>query len=131
MQSNIADDLEALLQVVPPDIRERIRKENHGDDLLEIVMDLGRQPQARFLKREVDVGDKEIAHKDIDYVVARISEFTGDNRSGIERTLHRISCIRNRASDIVGLTLRVGRAVYGTVDPFAGQARCGQDYAAS
>ncbi len=116
MQNNITDDLEALLQIVPPPIREAIRRENHGDDLLEIVLDLGRQPEARFLNREVTLSEREVTREEIDYVVSRVSDFTADNRAGIERTLHRISCIRNRAGDIVGLTLRVGRAVYGTVD---------------
>lgn len=116
MQKNITDDLEALLAVVPPSIREAIRRENHGDDLLEIVLDLGRQPEARFLNREVTLREAETTREDIEYVVSRVSEFTTDNRAGIERTLHRISCIRNRSGDIVGLTLRVGRAVYGTVD---------------
>ncbi|MGQ9600910.1 MAG: R3H domain-containing nucleic acid-binding protein [Anaerolineae bacterium] len=116
MQKNITDDLEALLAVVPPSIREAIRQENHGDDLLEIVLDLGRLPEARFLNREVTLREAETTREDIEYVVSRVSEFTTDNRAGIERTLHRISCIRNRSGDIVGLTLRVGRAVYGTVD---------------
>jgi stage III sporulation protein SpoIIIAA len=116
MQSNITDDLEALLSIMPPAITEAIRKENHGDDLLEVVLDLGRQPEARFLRREVTLSQKEVTRDEIDYVVARISEFTTDNRAGIERTLHRISCIRNRWGNIVGLTLRVGRAVYGTID---------------
>jgi stage III sporulation protein SpoIIIAA len=116
MQNKITDDLDALLGVVPPAIREAIRKENHGDDLLEIVLDLGRSPEARFVNREVTLNDQETTREQIDYVVNRVGEFTTDNRAGIERTLHRISCIRNRAGDIVGLTLRVGRAVYGTVD---------------
>ena len=116
MQDNITDDLAVLLEVVPPAIAGAIRKENHGDDLLEIVLDLGRRPEARFLSREVTLGDQEITRAEIDYVVDRVSEFTTDNRAGIERTLHRISCIRNRQGDVVGLTLRVGRAVYGTID---------------
>jgi stage III sporulation protein SpoIIIAA len=116
MQNNITNDLEALLEIVPPAIRTSIDKENHGNDLLEVVMDLGRQPEARFLNREVTLSQQEVEREDIDYVVDRVSEFTTDNRAGIERTLHRISCIRNRWGDIVGLTLRVGRAVYGTVD---------------
>ena len=116
MQNNITDDLDALLDVVPPDMSAAIRQENQGDDLLEIVLDLGRRPEARFLNREVTLRDREITGEAIDYVVARVSEFTSDNRAGIERTLHRISCIRNRRGDIVGLTLRVGRAVYGTID---------------
>ena len=116
MAENITSDLDALLEVLPPPLREAIRKENHGDDLLEVVMDLGRPPEARFVDREVTLSRQETTREDIDFVVSRVSEFTTDNRSGIERTLHRISCIRNRAGGIVGLTLRVGRAVYGTVD---------------
>lgn len=116
MGKNITDDLDVLLEVLPPDIRQAIRKENHGDDLLEVVVDLGRQPEARFLEREITLSEGEATADDLDYVVSRVSEFTTDNRAGIERTLHRISCIRNRTGDIVGLTLRVGRAVYGTID---------------
>jgi len=116
MQDNITDDLDALLKVVPSEIAQAIRKENHGDDLLEVVLDLGRVPEARFLRGEVILSEREIAQEEIDFVVERVGEFTTDNRAGIERTLHRISCIRNRRGDIVGLTLRVGRAVYGTID---------------
>ncbi len=116
MQDKITDDLSALLEVVPPEIGRAIRHENHGDDLLEVVLDLGRVPEARFLHREVILSEQEVRQEEIDYVVARVSEFTTDNRAGIERTLHRISCIRNRRGDVVGLTLRVGRAVYGTID---------------
>ena len=116
MTDRTTDDLEALLDIMPPAISEAIRKENHGDDLLEVVLDLGRPPEARFLSREVTLSEQEVTREEIDYVTSRVSEFTTDNRAGIERTLHRISCIRNRTGDIVGLTLRVGRAVYGTVD---------------
>ena len=116
MQGKITDDLDALLDIMPPAITEAIRKENHSDDLLEVILDLGRQPEARFLSREVTLSEREVTREEIDYVTAQVSEFTTDNRAGIERTLHRISCIRNRTGDIVGLTLRVGRAVYGTVD---------------
>jgi stage III sporulation protein SpoIIIAA len=116
MQDNITDDLAVLLEVVPPEIAQAIRKENHGDDLLEVVLDLGRVPEARFLKGEVILSSREITQDEIDFVVDRVGKFTTDNRAGIERTLHRISCIRNRRAGIVGLTLRVGRAVYGTID---------------
>ena len=116
MPDNVTSDLDALLEVLPPEIAVAIRKENHRDDLLEVVLDLGRVPEARFLNREVILSEREVAQEEIDYVVAQVSEFTTDNRAGIERTLHRISCIRNRRGDIVGLTLRVGRAVYGTID---------------
>ncbi len=116
MQDKITDDLAALLEVVPPEIAQAIRKENHGDDLLEVVLDLGRVPEARFLKGEVILNPREITQDEIDFVVDRVGDFTTDNRAGIERTLHRISSIRNRRGGIVGLTLRVGRAVYGTID---------------
>jgi stage III sporulation protein SpoIIIAA len=104
------------MEVIPPSFTEAIRKENHGGDLLEVVLDLGRRPEARFLDREVTLREQEATQEEIDYVVSRVSDFTTDNRAGIERTLHRISCIRNRRGHIVGLTLRVGRAVYGTID---------------
>lgn len=112
----ITDDLEALLNVLPPAIAEKVRQRNNREDLLEVVMDLGRPPEARFLNEDVVLLDQEITTEDIDYVVDRIGAFGGDNRAGIERTLHRISAIRNRDGRIVGLTCRVGRAVYGTVD---------------
>ena len=112
----ITDDIEALFDVLPPRIRERLRAMPDRDHLIEIVMDLGRLPEARFPNREVVLSDHEITHDDLEYVVSRIGEFGGDNRAGIERTLHRISAIRNRRGDIVGLTCRVGRAVFGTID---------------
>ena len=112
----ITDDLDALLAVLPPDIAQALREANKADDLLEVVMDLGRAPEARYTDGEYQLSEREITAEDIEYVVSRIGEFTADNRAGIERTLHRISCIRNRQGKIVGLTCRVGRAVYGTID---------------
>jgi stage III sporulation protein SpoIIIAA len=111
-----SDDLEALLKVFPEPIEEALRKANTKQDLIEVVLDLGRVPEARFVDKEVILSDSEVPQEYIDYVVSRISAFDADNRSGIERTLHRISAIRNRRGDIVGLTCRVGRAVYGTID---------------
>ncbi|MCS7275411.1 MAG: AAA family ATPase [Dehalococcoidia bacterium] len=111
----ITDDLDALLNVIPPDIQAALRERPDNYELLEVVMDLGRLPQARYPGREVILSQREITQEDIDYVVSRVGEFTADNRAGIERTLHRISAIRNRRGRIVGLTLRVGRAVFGTV----------------
>ncbi len=112
----ITDDLDALLAVLPPDIAQALHSANKVDDLLEIVLDLGRLPEARYTDGEYQLSQREITYEDIDYIVSRIGEFTADNRAGIERTLHRISCIRNRQGKIVGLTCRVGRAVYGTID---------------
>jgi len=115
-QQKITDDLDALLDVLPLDIRHSVEKANNSDNLLEIILDLGRIPTSRFVDGEVNIRESEVTRSEIDYVDERIGEFDGDNRAGIERTLHRISAIRNRRGAVVGLTLRVGRAVYGTVD---------------
>lgn len=87
-----------------------------GEKLIEVIMDLGRYPEARFTDHEIILSDQEVTQEDIDYVVERIGRFMGDNRAGIERTLHRISAILNRQGRVIGLTCRVGRAVFGTVD---------------
>ncbi len=115
-QLKITDDLEALLDVLPEDIRKAVEKADDSENLLEIILDLGRVPTARFVEREITLRDSEVTRAEIDHVDERTGEFDTDNRAGIERTLHRISAIRNRRTHIVGLTLRVGRAVYGTVD---------------
>jgi stage III sporulation protein SpoIIIAA len=115
-QQKITDDLQALMGVLPPTIAQSVSKVNRGDDLLEVIMDLGRVPTARYVDQEVVLSEVEVTRADIDYVVERIGEFDTDNRAGLERTLHRISAIRNRRGHIVGLTCRVGRAVYGTTD---------------
>ncbi len=115
-QHRITDDLDVLLDVLPPHIRHGVEKANDSENLLEIVIDLGRLPTARFVESEVVLSDKEITRAEIDHIVERIGMFDADNRAGMERTLHRISAIRNRLGIIVGLTCRVGRAVYGTVD---------------
>ncbi len=115
MSRTITDDLDLLLDSLAPHIGDPLRNRADKHDLLEVVMDLGRLPQARFPGREIVLSDREVTESDIDYVVARIGEIGEDNRAGIERTLHRISCIRNRGGRIVGLTCRVGRAVYGTI----------------
>ena len=115
-QKRITDDLHVLLGVLPSEIMQAVDQANDSDNLLEVIMDLGRVPTARFVDHEMVLSQKEVVHADIDYVVDRIGEFDADNRAGLERTLHRISAIRNRRGHIVGLTCRVGRAVYGTTD---------------
>jgi len=115
MQRTITDDLDALLNALPPHISAPLRERDDNQNLLEIVLDLGRLPSARYPGREVVLGTTEVTQADIDAVVAAIGEFGDDNRAGIERTLHRISAIRNRSGRIVGLTCRVGRAVFGTI----------------
>ncbi len=115
-QLRITDDLDALLGVLPGNIVEAVHKANDYDNLLEIILDLGRVPTARYVQGEMILINKEITRAELDHVVERVGEFDADNRAGLERTLHRISCLRNRRGHIVGLTCRVGRAVYGTVD---------------
>ncbi|MGB2827888.1 MAG: R3H domain-containing nucleic acid-binding protein [Dehalococcoidales bacterium] len=115
MQKVITDDLDALLDILPPHIRQTLCEQKDLSELLEVVLDLGRTPEARFPSREPTLNQREVDEADIDYVVSRIGNFGDDNRAGIERTLHRISAIRNRKERIVGLTCRVGRAVFGTI----------------
>ena len=117
-EREITDNLEDLLAVLPPHVAEplaRLSSEAERSSLLEIVMDLGRRPEARFQDREEILCDRDVTRQDLAYVAERIGNFGDDNRAGIERTLHRISAIRNRSGDIVGLTCRLGRAVYGTI----------------
>jgi len=116
MFQRITDDLDALLERLPPHIAKPLQERRDRSELLEVVMDLGRLPEARYPDHEIVLSDKEVTQDDIEYVVSRIAPFGGDNRAGIERTLHRISAIRNRQGAIVGLSCRVGRAVYGTIN---------------
>lgn len=109
------DDLFRLIATLPVPVQEALQGQPL-DELLEIVLDLGRPPQARFIKRTIELLDRPVTHDDLHYVLALVGEFSADNRAGIERTLHRISALRNRQGQIVGLTLRVGRAVLGTID---------------
>ncbi|HLI06843.1 MAG TPA: R3H domain-containing nucleic acid-binding protein [Ktedonobacteraceae bacterium] len=115
MQNVITDDLEALLAALPPDIHDAVNRLENRGELLEIVMDLGRYAEGRFPEGEVILSSQPITYADLEYVVERIGEFGDDNRAGIERTLHRISAMRNRKGKIVGLTCRIGRAVLGSI----------------
>jgi stage III sporulation protein SpoIIIAA len=113
MDSN--NDLEKLIENLPFFLQEHLNKHSYKDQLLEIVLDLGRRPEARFLYGPEYLSQKIISWQDIDFIVKRISRFSNENRAGIERTLHRISCIRNRQFLINGLTCRIGRAMFGTI----------------
>jgi stage III sporulation protein SpoIIIAA len=109
------DDLSAFLAFLPQDIRAALEKERDG--LYEVVLDLGRRPEARYLDhRSVYLSEAPVSEADLNYATERVGKFSGDNRAGIERTLHRISAIRNRSEKIIGLTCRVGRAVSGTIN---------------
>ena len=111
----ITDDLDRLLEVLPLAVQAALAAPAARDQLLEVVLDLGRLPEARYPGRAVLLGELPIERSDLALVVERLGAFGGDNRAGIERTLHRISAIRNRSGEVVGLTCRVGRAVFGTV----------------
>jgi stage III sporulation protein SpoIIIAA len=115
VQQTITDDMDALLAIFPLQIKDILVQQPDISELTEVILDLGRMPDARFPGREMVIDTREIDENDIDYVVNRISNFGDDNRAGIERTLHRISAIRNRGGRVVGLTCRVGRAVFGTI----------------
>jgi stage III sporulation protein SpoIIIAA len=110
------EDLKTLLWILPQSIRTHLEALGREEELLEIVMDLGRSPTARFVGGDVVIRAAEVIREEIDRVVEGIGDFDDDNRAGIARTLHRISGIRNRRGQVVGLTCRVGRAVYGTID---------------
>ena len=112
---SINEDLEKLLDNLPFFIQENLNHHANKDKLIEIVMDLGRRPEARFTNGSQYLSQKIISWQDIDYITKRISQFSDENRAGIERTLHRISCIRNRQFLITGLTCRIGRAMFGTI----------------
>jgi stage III sporulation protein SpoIIIAA len=122
----ITDDLDAMLDVLPPQVRGPLLERPDNFELLEVVLDLGRLPEARYPEQEVTLSDREVTEADLEYVVSRIGEFTGDNRAGIERTLHRISAIRNRHGRVIGLTCRVGRAVFGTIRIIEDLVKSGQ-----
>jgi stage III sporulation protein SpoIIIAA len=111
----ITDDLDRLLEVLPPAVQMALAAPEARDQLLEVVLDLGRVPEARYPGRAVALGEEPMKRLDLALVLERLGAFGGDNRAGIERTLHRISAIRNRSGEVVGLTCRVGRAVFGTV----------------
>ncbi|THU49789.1 hypothetical protein C4D60_Mb06t13220 [Musa balbisiana] len=114
----VEDDLHTLLEVLPRDLRENLQSEPRRDQLLEVILDLGRRPEARFLGESGGqyLRDKEISLEELEEAQKSLGEFGGDNRAGIEGTLHRISAIRSRKGLVVGLTCRVGRAVSGHVD---------------
>lgn len=112
---NANDDLEKLIENLPVFLQENLNQHPNKEQLIEIVLDLGRRPEARFVSGPEYLSQKLISWQDIDYVTKRLSKFSNENRAGIERTLHRISCIRNRQFLINGLTCRVGRAVFGTI----------------
>ncbi|HEY9619891.1 MAG TPA: R3H domain-containing nucleic acid-binding protein [Crinalium sp.] len=112
---NITDDLDQLLEILPNEIQVRLQQHPKKNVLVEVVLDLGRRPEARFPNQSEYLSEIPVSAGDLQFCIDRVGSFSGDNRAGIEKTLHRISAIRNRTGDVIGLTCRVGRAVYGTI----------------
>ena len=115
VQDGVRDELELVLDVLPERVSFALRQRDDLAELLEVVLDLGRAPEARFVSGDFPLSSDEVSAEDLQGVIERMGEFGDDNRAGIERTLHRISAIRNRRGRVIGLTCRIGRAVFGTI----------------
>ncbi|KGF73073.1 hypothetical protein DO97_03335 [Neosynechococcus sphagnicola sy1] len=122
----IADDLRKLFEILPDAIRVPLEQHSLRDQLIEVVMDLGRRPEARFPSQADYLLETPVSRTDLQHCIDRVGHFSGDNRAGIEQTLHRISAMRNRTGDIIGLTCRVGRAVFGTIGMIRDLVETGQ-----
>ena len=112
---NSRNELEKLIDNLPLFVQAHLITHNQSQELVEVLLDLGCRPEIRFITGSEYLSQKLLSWQDLDYVIKRISKFSNENRAGIERTLHRISCIRNRQFLINGLTCRVGRAIFGTI----------------
>ncbi len=115
VQDAVRKELDLVLDVLPERVSAALRQREDLEELLEVVLDLGREPEARFVSGDAPLSSQEIDADDLQSVIERLGEFGDDNRAGIERTLHRISAIRNRRGQVIGLTCRIGRAVFGTI----------------
>ena len=122
----VQDDLDSLIGAMPPRIADLLRARDDLPELLEVVLDLGRYPEARFPSQTFIIEPVEVSESDLEHVVERVGQFGDDNRAGITRTLHRFSAIRNRKGRVVGLTCRVGRAVFGTIKVIEDQVLSGK-----
>ena len=109
------NDLEKLIEKLPFFVYDYLKSHIYKDHLIEIILDLGRRPEGRFRTGPEYLSKKIISWQDLDYTTKRISKFSNENRAGIKRTLHRISCFRNRQFIINGLTCRIGRSIFGTI----------------
>lgn len=111
----VDEDLNLLIQVLPNYVRTNLQNHVNRFNLIEVVLDLGRRPEGRFLNGSEYLSQKIISWQDLDFCTKQLGNFNTDNRAGIERTLHRVSCLKNRKGNIIGLTCRVGRALFGTI----------------
>jgi stage III sporulation protein SpoIIIAA len=115
-RTQVTDDLNKLLNILPNHLRDRLQTHPQRDQLVEVVMDLGRRPEARFPGKAEYLSETPITHEDLQDSIQKVGDFGADNRAGIEKTLHRISAMRNRRGEVIGLTCRVGRAIFGTIN---------------
>ena len=109
-------ELDKLVALLPPRLRDALREHPRRLALLEVVLDLGRAPIARFADGDEQLVSDPLTYDDVDAALAGVGDVGGDNRAGVNETLHRVSVIRNRAGNVVGLTARVGRAIEGSAD---------------
>lgn len=125
-RTQMTDDLDLLLEIFPDSIRKHLENHPQLGTLIEVVMDLGRLPEARFPGGAEYLSQTPISKADLEYSISRVGSFSGDNRAGIEKTLHRISGMRNRKGEVIGLTCRVGRAIFGTIKMIQDLVESGQ-----
>jgi stage III sporulation protein SpoIIIAA len=112
----IDKDLNSLIQVLPNHFRFYLQNHPNRFNLIEVILDLGRRPEGRFLNGSEYLSEKIISWQDLDFCIKQLGNFNSDNRAGIERTLHRVSCLKNRKGNIIGLTCRVGRILFGNIN---------------
>ncbi|MEO0454982.1 MAG: R3H domain-containing nucleic acid-binding protein [Cyanobacteria bacterium P01_A01_bin.114] len=123
---SMTDDLPQLLSILPGDIRRKLEAHARKDELIEVILDLGRYPEARFSDAAEYLSDQGVTRADLQHCIEHVGDFGGDNRAGIEKTLHRISAMRNRSGEVIGLTCRVGRAIFGTIGMIRDLVETGQ-----
>lgn len=120
------DDLQKLLALLPQALQQRLNHHPQRDTLVEVVLDLGRRPEARFPHQAEHLSELVVTHAQLQECLQRVGPFGADNRAGIEQTLHRISAMRNRKGEIIGLTCRVGRAIFGNITMIRDLVETGQ-----
>lgn len=113
---NSNSELDLFLELLPLRMKSELSGHREIGELIEVVMDLGRKPIARFPSGDFVICEQPVRHEDLKHAISKVGDFSDDNRSGIDSSLHRISAIRNRKMQIIGLTCRVGRAVCGSAE---------------
>ncbi len=114
--SQLEFEKDAFLNILPENLAKKIKELDGFENLIEVVLDLGRKPEARYAGKTIYLRDNPVKEEEIGKVISKVGTFDRDNRAGIEKTLHRISGIFNRREEVIGLTCRVGRAIYGTAE---------------